>query len=124
MLHAVMRRRLLALSLSLVLLLTQQLGALHLLSHVLQPAAHTAVLAQADLGNSGPAAHRADAGDALCQVCLVLATLGAATLPTLWGWLARQARVALPLSPQRPAPSRAAPAPYQARGPPRLAGLN
>ena len=45
MLRAVMRRRLLALSLSLVLLLTQQLGALHLLSHVLQPAAHTAVLA-------------------------------------------------------------------------------
>ncbi len=120
MLRAVMRRRLLALSLSLVLLLTQQLGALHLLSHVLQPAAHTALLAQAEPDNSGPRAHRADAGDALCQVCLVLATLGAATLPTLWGWLARQVRTAMPLAPPRPAPSRPVPAHYHARGPPAL----
>ena len=83
MLSAVMRCRLLALSLSLVLLLTQQLGELHLLSHVLQSPAHRAMLAQADPGNSASEPHRAVAGDALCQVCLVLATLGAATLPTL-----------------------------------------
>ena len=80
MLGAPMRHRLLALSLSLVLLLAQQLGVLHLLAHGLQPhapaAAHTAPLATPtpDAGHASDA----DAGDALCQVCLVLATLGAA----------------------------------------------
>jgi hypothetical protein len=120
MLRAPMIRRLHALTLSLALLLAQQLGALHLLSHVLQPAAHTAAVAQAD----GQRATQADAGDALCQVCLVLATLAAASLPAVWGVLARRATAAAPRPPCLPAPARPAPAPYRARGPPALPALN
>ncbi|GCL64267.1 DUF2946 family protein [Pseudaquabacterium pictum] len=129
MLGASMRQRLLALSLSLLLLLTQQLGALHLLSHVLQPPGLATLETGAD---SGPHGHdhghhhgdhhgdggHADAGDALCQICLVLATLGAASLPVVWGWLARQARGGAPLPMPRPAPRRLATAPWQARAPP------
>jgi hypothetical protein len=115
MLGTPMRHRLLALTLSLVLLLTQQLGGPHLLSHGLQPAAPAAAVA-ADGGH----AHQADAADALCQVCLVLATLGAASLPLLWGWLLRPARSAAPLQRPPPAPARHAGAPYRARGPPGL----
>ena len=120
MLRTPMTRRLLAPILSLVLLLAQQLGALHLLSHVLQPAAHTAVVAQAD----GAQAAQADAGDALCQVCLVLATLAAASLPAVWGMRVRQATAAAPRLPCLPAPACPAPAPSRARGPPALPALN
>jgi hypothetical protein len=126
MLGAPMRHRLLALSLSLVLLLAQQLGVLHLLAHGLQPhapaAAHTAPLATPtpDAGHASDA----DAGDALCQVCLVLATLGAASLPVVWGWLAQRVVAAAPLAPRRPAPARPAPAPWHARGPPLRPALN
>lgn len=115
-----MRRRLVALSLSLVLLLAQHLGALHLLSHVLQPAGQAQLLAPDAHGRGA----QADAGDALCQVCLVLATLGAASLPALWRWLAGHARATAPLPPPRPAPARPAPAPYRARGPPRRPALS
>lgn len=120
MLAPPMRRRLLALSLSLLLLLAQQLGAQHMLSHVLQPAVPAQLLAQADGGQ----ASQADAGDALCQICLVLATLGAASLAAIWRWLAGPVRAAAPLPPPRPQPARPAPAPYRARGPPRRPALN
>lgn len=129
MLGASMRRRLLSLSLALLLLLTQQLGAVHLLSHVLHPAGHgPASVAHADHA-AGPAdahaaeATRADAGDALCQVCLVLATLVAAALPAVWGWrLPRPQAATLALPAPRP-PARRARAPYRARGPPGLPAL-
>jgi len=116
MLSAAMRRRLLALSLSLVLLLTQQLGAVHLLAHLVPPAGPAHAHAQADAGATAHA--QADAGDALCQVCLVLATLAAACLPSACGWLARQVRAATPALLRRAAPARRAPLPWQARGPP------
>lgn len=119
MLAASMRQRLLALSLSLLLLLTQQLGTLHLLSHVLQPPGPASLETAADGGHHGHGdGGHADAGDALCQVCLVLATLGAASLPAAWGWLARQVRNAAPLAMPRPALRPLAAAPWQARGPP------
>lgn len=105
----------LALILSLLLLLTQQWGTLHLLSHGLQG---SAAVASADAGAA--AEPQADAGDALCQVCLVLAALGAAGLPALWRWLARPPRAAAPPASPRPAVPRPAPAPWHARGPPVL----
>jgi hypothetical protein len=122
MLGAAMRHRLLALCLSLLLLLTQQLGQLHLLSHGLQPPAQTDVQAldRADPGHSADVA----AGDALCQVCLVLATLGAAGLPAVWRWLAGRASATEPLAPPRPAPARLAAVPFQARAPPALPAMH
>lgn len=125
-----MRRRLLSLSLALLLLLTQQLGAVHLLSHVLHPGGHgPATAAQADQV-AGPAAAtaagsiQADAGDALCQVCLVLATLLAAALPAVWGWRLPRLRAAALLLPAPRPPVRRASAPYRARGPPGLPALS
>jgi hypothetical protein len=129
MLGASMRRRLLSLSLALLLLLTQQLGAVHLLSHVLHPDGHGPA-AVADAGHTAGSADahaadstHADAGDALCQVCLVLATLVAAALPAVWGWrLPRPQAATLALPAPRPAARRAS-APYRARGPPGLPAL-
>jgi len=131
MLGASMRHRLLSLSLALLLLLTQQLGALHLLSHVLHPGGlGPAVWSDADLVAAAPAAADADeathaaAGDALCQVCLVLATLVAAALPAVWGWRPpRPCPAALALPVPRP-PARQARAPCRARGPPGLPALS
>jgi hypothetical protein len=114
-----MSRRLTALLLGLLLLLTQQWGTLHLLSHGLQGAA---AMATADAGapSDRPGDVQPDAGDALCQVCLVLASLAAAGLPALWRWLARPPRAAAPLAPPCLAAPRRAPAPWHARGPPAL----
>ena len=132
MLGAPMRHRILSLSLALLLLLTQQLGTAHLLWHVLHPDGHgpahadhgppAALLAPADSGEAAEAPH-ADAGDALCQVWLVLATLVAAALPVLWRWrLPRLRGVALALPATQP-PALRAGAPYRARGPPGLPAL-
>lgn len=125
-----MRHRLLSLSLALLLLLTQQLGALHLLSHVLHPGGQgPAVWADADLVAAAPAAADADeathaaAGDALCQVCLVLATLVAAALPAVWGWRQPRPQLAALVLPAPRLLARRASAPYRARGPPGLPAL-
>jgi hypothetical protein len=125
MLAGSMRRRLLPLALSLLLLIAQQLGAQHLLAHVLQLDGHDhAGLALVDRDPAhaddpaGLAA--ADAGDALCQICLVLATLAAVAGPVAWGWAVQRIRcTALPTQ-ARAAPQRRAWAPYRARGPPGL----
>lgn len=117
---AVTRRPLsaaIAVALSLLLLVTQQWGTLHALSHGLHGAA-TAAPAGHDAAAAEPAL--TDAGDALCQVCLVLAALGAAALPALWRWLARLPRAAALPTPPRPAAARPARAPWHARGPPVL----
>lgn len=120
-----MRRRLLALSLSLVLLLAQQLGAAHLLGHLVshpgQPAGPSqAVVGALPAGLPGASTpdSTADAGDALCQVCLVLAALAAGGLPVVWGWLAQQARAAAPQARRQTAAVPPAPRPWLARGPP------
>ena len=125
MLIGAMRRRLLPLALSLLLLIAQQLGAQHLLSHVLQLDGHGhADRAQTTLAG-GPAsaddpATEAEAGDALCQVCLVLATLAAVAGPVAWGWAAQRMRCTAPQPLAQAAPLRRAWAPYRARGPPGL----
>jgi hypothetical protein len=59
-----------------------------------------------------------DAADAMCQACLVLATLGVAKLPTLLRWVAPRAVFAAPVRPAPLPPATAAGVPYLARGPP------
>ena len=123
MLIGAMRRRLLPLALSLLLLIAQQLGTQHLLAHVLQLDGHGhAGQTQATLAGSpaipdGPAT-QAEAGDALCQVCLVLATLVALAGPAAWAWAAQHVRRTAPQPPVHAAPRQRAWAPYRARGPP------
>jgi len=125
MLIGAMRRRLLPLALSLLLLIAQQLGTQHLLAHVLQLDGHGhAGQTQATLAGSpaipdGPDP-RAEAGDALCQVCLVLTTLAAVAGPVAWGWAAQRMRCTAPQPLAQAAPLRRAWAPYRARGPPGL----
>ncbi len=134
-----------ALCLALLLLLTQQLGVQHVLSHVLHPGGHGPTpLAQAGpaarmhaepaaLAQAAPAAlpaqvpardsSHSEAADALCQVCLVLAALAAVGLPALWRWRAPTLRAAGPALPAWPAPACQASLPYHARGPPDLPAL-
>lgn len=125
MLRAGMRHRLLSPLLSallgLVLLLTQQLGAVHLLSHGLQPAAHSAALPAPVSGDPATADNHGDPADALCQLCLALATLAAVALPALCAWLLPLARAAAPLPATTVVLARLAAAPYRARGPPQPA---
>jgi hypothetical protein len=127
MLAGSMRHRLLPLALSLLLLVAQQLGALHLLAHVLHPGhqGHAEAAHRAHGGDGAgahdPAAHaEADAGDALCQVCLVLATLGAVAGPVVWAWAVRRVRSSAPPAPAVGTPRPRGWAPYRARGPPAL----
>ena len=129
MLAGSMRHRLLPLALSLLLLIAQQLGAQHLLAHVLQLDGHghghagqtQAALAGSPATPDGPDTHaEAEAGDALCQVCLVLATLAAVAGPVAWGWAAQRMRCTAPQPQAHAAPLRRAWAPYRARGPPGL----
>ena len=115
-----MRHRILSLSLALLLLFTQQLGAAHLLSHVLHPDGRGPAHADHAVPAGAVEATHADAGDALCQVCLVLATLVAAALPALWRWRLPRLRPALLALPATRPPARRARAPYRARGPPVL----
>ena len=131
MLRPLMFARTRVFALALLLLLTQQFGALHSLSHVRPLPAGSAV--GVTLGApSSPAATATAAtdpvgsellADGLCQVCLLLVALGAAALPALLQWLA----VRQP-SPQRdrptlPARQMRAGAPYLARAPPRSPAL-
>ena len=127
MLIGAMRRRLLPLALSLLLLIAQQLGTQHLLAHVLQLDGHghagqtQAALAVSPAAPNGPDTHaEAEAGDALCQVCLVLTTLAAVAGPVAWGWAAQRLCGTAPQPLAQAAPLRRAWAPYRARGPPGL----
>lgn len=120
-----MTPRLIALALALLLLLTQQLGLQHLLSHGLKNAALVAVAATsaptAPTADSADTAHTAasDAtADGLCQACLALVVLGTATLPALLRWAARVLRAAAPATLVVRAVRRGAGAPYLARAPP------
>ena len=125
MLIGAMRRRLLPLALSLLLLIAQQLGTQHLLAHVLQLDGHghagqtQAALASSPATPDSPDT-QAEAGDALCQVCLVLATLAAVAGPVAWGWAVQRLRGTAPRLQAQAAPLRRAWAPYRARGPPGL----
>lgn len=112
-----MTPRLIAFALALLLLVTQQLGLQHLLSHGLQSAGLAAVSTSAQHAHVDASATDA-AADGLCQACLVLVVLGAATLPALLRWAAPVRRAAAPVPPAAHAVRRGAGAPYLARGPP------
>jgi hypothetical protein len=119
MLAPSMTPRLIALALALVLLLTQQLGLQHLLSHGLQTAALASVSAHTTDGDPATAHTAADtAADGLCQACLALVVLGTATLPALLRWAATVHRAAVPGARWVRAARRGAAAPYLARAPP------
>ena len=117
-----MSSRLIALTLALLLLLTQQLGLQHLLSHGLK----TAAVADTNAQIAHPAAHTAAgdakatdvAADSRCLACLALLVLGTATLPALLRWAARVLRSAALGAPVVYTVRRGAGAPYLARAPP------
>jgi hypothetical protein len=121
MLGAPMTPRLIALALALVLLVTQQLGLQHLLSHGLQAAGLAADTAHATAHATTPDATPDAAADGLCQACLALVVLGTATLPALLRWATRVQRAVAPAAPVRRAMRRGAAAPYLARAPPQRA---
>lgn len=125
MLGAPMTPRLIAFALALVLLLTQQLGLQHLLSHGLQTAglaaAASAEATAHTAAHTTPDATGDAAADGLCQACLALVVLGAATLPALLRWAALVQPAVAPGAPVQRSVRRGAGAPYLARGPPRRA---
>ena len=113
-----------AFALALLLLLTQQFGVLHGLSHSRSLPAAAAVAGAAALPDRRPdraATDPADSespGDGLCQVCLLLVALGAAALPALLQWLAGRQRCPRRVRPALPALQSRHSAPYLARAPP------
>ena len=129
MLRKLMFTRTRVFALALLLLLTQQFGVLHSLSHVRPlPAASGVAATLAAPGSKAAKAATDPVGselpaDGLCQVCLLLVALGAAALPALLQWLAvrqpslQRDRPALPARQTRPG------APYLARAPPRSPAL-
>ncbi len=116
MLGAPMTPRLIALALALVLLVTQQLGLQHLLSHGLHS---PGLAAAAPAAAHTPHGDEADAAaDGLCQACLALVVLGTVALPAGLRWAAMALRTAAPGAPVLRTVRRDAGAPYLARAPP------
>lgn len=113
---SLLHRRALSLALGLLLLLTQQLGLRHLLSHAAAGATGPAAVAAVDHTPRGDAA-----ADGLCQVCLALAAIGLAALPASWRWLAPRLPVARPTVALVGGRLPGASAAYLARAPPHLA---
>ena len=83
MLRTQMQHRALALALALLLLVTQQFGLQHLLSHDSDAASWVAAGAAAD---ASPADDE-QPSDGSCAVCAVLASIAFAVLPALLLWL-------------------------------------
>ena len=114
MLRTQMQHRALALALALLLLVTQQFGLQHLLSHGSAAASWVAAGAAAD-------ASPADDGqpaDGSCAVCAVLASIAFAVLPSLLLWLATRRHGNAPQRPARETPAARSNPHYRARAPP------
>ena len=129
MLRSLMFTRTRVFALALLLLLTQQFGVLHSLSHVRPlPAASGVAATLAAPGSKAAKAATDPVGselpaDGLCQVCLLLVALGAAALPALLQWLAQRQRSLKPNRPALPAWRARPGAPYLARAPPHGSAL-
>ena len=132
MLCLLMFTRTRAFALALLLLLTQQFGLLHNLSHVRRLPAGVALAGPATASDSAAAKaatapnHPASSelpADGLCQVCLLLVALGAAALPALLQWLVQRQRRLTPNRPALPAWPIRCGAPYLARAPPHGSAL-
>jgi hypothetical protein len=114
MLRASMQHRALALALALLLLVTQQFGLQHLLSHGSHATSWVAAGAAAD-------ARPADDGqpaDGSCAVCAVLASIAFAVLPALLLWLATRRRGSALQLPACETPAARSNPHYLARAPP------
>lgn len=115
--------RTLSFALALMLLLTQQLWALHSLSHGRSLPASTLMLAaggtvtKSSTTRTDPVESEQPA-DGLCKVCLLLLALGAAALPAGLQWLAVRQRGLRCDRPTLPALQTRPGAPYLARAPP------
>ena len=124
MLRTLMFNRTRVFALALLLLLTQQFGVLHSLSHVRPlPAGRAVATALPALGSLAAKAAidpvgSESPGDGLCQICLLLVALGAAALPALLQWLAARQRCPRRVRPALPALQSRRSAPYLARAPP------
>jgi hypothetical protein len=103
-----MSSRFLSIALALVLLVSQQLGLQHLLSHGLQ-----------GVGSSHAApAHDEAAAEGLCQTCVATAVLGSATLPAQPCWALQTMGHGAPAAPAIASLRCSAVTPYLARAPP------
>jgi len=114
-----MQHRALALALALLLLVTQQFGLQHLLSH--GSAAASWVAAGATALASPADASPVDDGqtpDGSCAVCAVLASIAFAVMPALRLWLATPRRGSAPQLPARETPAARSNPHYLARAPP------
>lgn len=117
-----LHRRALALALAWLLLLTQQVGLLHLLSHAHGPGLPTPqrLVADAAAPALAAAADTPEAADELCRLCLGLAGLGLALVPApLPGLAGGLAPVAPRWQPLHHAAAQAVAA-FQARAPPHV----
>lgn len=111
-----LHRRALALALAGWLLLAQLVGVQHLWSHLQAPAGTAAAQA---LAAAAPAPSVDDpAGEGLCRLCLGLAALGLALLPTLPRWALPRALPAPPAPWPLPPLRAGAASPFRARAPP------
>jgi len=124
-----MQHRALALALALLLLVTQQFGLQHLLSHGSAAASWvaagaTALASPADTSSAdaSPAdANPVDDGqtpDGSCAVCAVLASIAFAVMPALRLWLSTPRRGSAPQLPARETPAARSNPHYLARAPP------
>lgn len=145
MLAPVLNRRLPAIALALLLLLTQHLGLQHWLGHALQggqarvgqaraapaldhvagdatnvAASVATTPAKSDAAGAVAADTADEAADGLCRICLLLATLGVAALPALLQWRAQLRSQAVRLATRLRQWAAPALAGYQARAPPRF----
>lgn len=112
-----MTSRLVSIALALVLLVTQQLGLQHLLTHGLQGAAGSVGARAVATSHEAPA-HDDGSADELCQACVALVVLGSATLPEQPAWALPTAVHDTPAAPAIAPLLRHAASPYLARAPP------
>ena len=119
-----MQHRALALALALLLLVTQQFGLQHLLSHGSAAASWVAAgaTALASPADTSPAdANPVDDGqtpDGSCAVCAMLASIAFAVVPALRLWLSTPRRGSPPQLPARETPAARSNPNYLAHAPP------
>ncbi len=113
-----MHSRTLSFVLALLLLVTQQFGLQHRLSHALRAPAD-----RAPVTATGNPVYLAQAegdmsADSPCQICIALAATVLASLPALLGWRPACQPGSPPVRAARPLPAASHHAPYVARAPP------
>ena len=118
-----MHSRALSLALALLLLVTQQFGLQHRLSHALRAPADRGIAAAAVDPAYTAQTEGEPSADSPCQICIALAATVLASLPALLGWRITRQPGSTPVRSTRPAPAARHGAPYLARAPPTLLAL-